>query len=61
DNKWKTTFVTGLPDGKYCDVVTGKKSGNACTGKIVTVRGGKLTNYGVGQHNAIAIHVGAKL
>ncbi|KAG8949094.1 hypothetical protein FRC04_009040 [Tulasnella sp. 424] len=61
DNKWKTTFTTGLPDGKYCDVITGKKSGSSCTGKIVTVKGGKLTNYGVGQHNSVAIHTGAKL
>ncbi|KAG8911111.1 hypothetical protein FRC01_005921 [Tulasnella sp. 417] len=59
--KWKTTFTTGLPDGKYCDVFSGKKSGSSCTAKVVTVKGGKLTNYGVGQHNAVAIHIGAKL
>lgn len=29
---WKKTFTTGLPDGKYCNVVAGAKSGKTCTG-----------------------------
>lgn len=32
-----TTLQTGLPAGTYCDIATGSKSGNSCTGGSVTV------------------------
>jgi alpha-amylase len=28
---------TSLPGGTYCDVISGEKQGNSCTGKTVTV------------------------
>jgi alpha-amylase len=31
------TLQTGLPQGAYCDLVTGRKAGNSCTGTKVTV------------------------
>lgn len=58
---WKKTFTTGLADGTYCDVYSGKKNGKTCTGKSVTVKSGKLSNYSVPGHTAVAIHTGAKL
>lgn len=61
DAAWAKTFTTGLADGKYCDVYSGKKSGTTCTGKTVTVKSGKLTGYSVPGHTAVAIHTGAKL
>ncbi|GLG97162.1 Alpha-amylase [Gryllus bimaculatus] len=30
-------YKTGLPQGTYCDLISGLKSGSSCTGKIVTV------------------------
>ena len=30
-------FQTGLTAGSYCDIISGTKSGNSCTGKSVTV------------------------
>ncbi|KAK7873305.1 hypothetical protein R5R35_011364 [Gryllus longicercus] len=31
------TLQTGLPQGTYCDLISGLKSGSSCTGKSVTV------------------------
>jgi len=54
-------FQTCLPPGIYCDVMSGSKSGGACTGKNVTV--GKSGNSAiVFESNAadgvFAIHLG---
>ncbi|XP_055692016.1 alpha-amylase 4N-like [Lutzomyia longipalpis] len=54
---------TDLPDGVYCDVITGEKNGNECTGKVVIVSKRKAAvilraddDYGV-----LAIHSESKL
>ena len=34
---WTKTFQTGLPAGKYCNIVHGQLSGSSCSGDTVTV------------------------
>ncbi|KAF7328520.1 Alpha-amylase [Mycena venus] len=34
DAAWNTTFVTSLPDGAYCDVITGSSQSEACSTSI---------------------------
>ncbi|EKM53319.1 glycoside hydrolase family 13 protein [Phanerochaete carnosa HHB-10118-sp] len=58
DAVWTTTFATSLPDGTYCDVISGISSSGVCTGTAFTVSDGKFT-AGVQARNAIAIHSGA--
>ncbi|KAJ6476448.1 glycoside hydrolase [Mycena vitilis] len=58
DSAWSATFTTSLPDGAYCDVISGKSSGGACTGSGFTVASGKFTAT-VPARSAVAIHTGA--
>ena len=55
---------TGLPAGTYCDVISGEKEGNTCTGEQVYVSGDGIARFHV-SNNAedpfVAIHVNAKL
>jgi len=55
---WTATFTTSLPNGNYCDVISGVSSGGECTGTGVTVSGGTWTGT-VPGNGAIAIHTGA--
>ncbi|KAJ7839161.1 glycoside hydrolase [Mycena olivaceomarginata] len=57
DSAWTATFTTSLPNNAYCDVISGKSSGGACTGTGITVSGGKFTAT-VPARSAIAIHTG---
>ncbi|KAF7292118.1 Alpha-amylase [Mycena indigotica] len=59
DSAWTATFTTSLPNGNYCDVISGKSSNGACTGTGFTVSGGKLTAT-VPARSAVAIHTGAQ-
>uniref|UniRef100_A0A8B9UUP1 alpha-amylase n=1 Tax=Anas zonorhyncha TaxID=75864 RepID=A0A8B9UUP1_9AVES len=55
---------TGLPAGTYCDVISGQKEGNACTGKQVYVSGDGTANFQISNTDEdpfVAIHVDAKL
>ncbi|XP_053929627.1 pancreatic alpha-amylase-like isoform X2 [Cuculus canorus] len=55
---------TGLPAGTYCDVISGQKEGNKCTGKEVYVSGDGMANFDISnsaEDPFIAIHVDAKL
>lgn len=57
-------LFTGLPAGTYCDMATGEKAGNGCTGKSVTVGGDGYAQFEIAsgsQEMFIAIHVEAKL
>jgi len=58
DSAWSTTFATSLPNGAYCDVISGKSSSGACTGTGFTVSGGHFSAT-VPARSAIAIHTGA--
>ncbi|KAI9067762.1 carbohydrate-binding module family 20 protein [Trametes sanguinea] len=59
DADWSTTFETSLPDGSYCDVVSGTSSNGSCTGSSFNVSSGSLTAT-VPARSAIAVHTGAK-
>ncbi|XP_053806670.1 pancreatic alpha-amylase [Vidua chalybeata] len=55
---------TGLPSGTYCDVISGQKENNKCTGKQVFVSGDGKANFQINtdaEDPFIAIHVDAKL
>ncbi|XP_035393342.1 pancreatic alpha-amylase-like [Cygnus atratus] len=59
-----TDLQTGLPAGTYCDVISGQKEGNACTGKQVYVSGDGMANFQISNSDEdpfVAIHVDAKL
>ena len=52
---------TGLPPGKYCDVISGEYSGGICTGEIVLVGDSGLASISIdGNRNVpvLAIHIG---
>nr|QDD69459.1 alpha amylase precursor [Cupiennius salei] len=55
---------TGLPEGTYCDVISGNKDGNQCTGRSVAVSSSGHAQIFVDnawEDPMIAIHVEAKL
>lgn len=52
---------TCLPAGTYCDVISGSKNGNSCTGKSVTVGNDGRANIYLGANEfdmIFAIHRG---
>jgi len=56
DSAWNTTFSTSLPDGLYCDVISGTNSSSGkCTGISVTVSKGSF-DTSVSPRSAVAIH-----
>lgn len=55
-----TDFATSLPDGTYCDVISGELAGGACTGASYEVSGGTLTAT-VPAGGVMAVHVGARI
>ncbi|KAI0795076.1 glycoside hydrolase [Abortiporus biennis] len=58
DSIWTATFTTSLPDGSYCDVISGSASSGSCTGLSFTVSSGTFS-ASVPARSAIAIHTGA--
>lgn len=54
---------TGLPDGTYCDIISGSYINGSCSGKTVSVNGGQAyVQIASGDYEAVvAIHVNAKL
>ena len=58
------TIQTGLPSGTYCDVNSGYKQNNSCTGRTVTVNGDGTARIQITYYNedpVIAIHINSKL
>jgi len=55
DSDWKAAFSTSLPDGQYCDVISGTNSSGTCTGTTITVSQGSFTGT-VPARSAVAIH-----
>lgn len=51
-------YTTGLPDGVYCDVITGGAETGGCNGTAVTVSGGTAT-VTIPAGGAVAIDVDA--
>ncbi|MFB9906537.1 alpha-amylase [Allokutzneria oryzae] len=55
------SFRTPLPAGKYCDVIHGDFAGGRCTGPVYTVDSGGWFRADVAAHDAIALHVNARV
>lgn len=55
---------TGLPEGKYCDVISGDKKDQVCSGKTISVnKDGEVDVYipSYADNPMIAIHANSKL
>lgn len=58
------TLQTGMPEGIYCDIISGNKIGNSCTGATVTInsaRKGHLFLAGDAPDGVLAIATWSKL
>lgn len=58
------TLQTGLPAGTYCDVISGQKEGNGCSGIKIQVNGDGTAYFQISnsaEDPFVAIHVDAKL
>jgi alpha-amylase len=58
------TLKTGLQGGTYCDIISGNKQGNSCTGKTITVGNdgnAKIYIKYFEEDPVIAIHADVKL
>ncbi|MDO3687650.1 alpha-amylase family protein [Micromonospora sp. C28ISP2-4] len=55
------SYYTGLPAGRYCDVIHGTFGNGTCSGPVITVDSSGWFAANVPAHDAIAIHIGAKL
>ncbi|MFF5171810.1 alpha-amylase family protein [Micromonospora sp. NPDC000089] len=55
------SYYTGLPAGRYCDVIHGDFANGSCSGPVITVDGSGWFAANIAAHDAVAIHVGAKL
>jgi alpha-amylase len=53
------SYPTGLPDGAYCDRITGGATGSGCAGTTVTVSGGRAS-VTIPAGSAVAIDVNAR-
>jgi hypothetical protein len=40
DSAWDASFSTSIPDGKYCDVISGTGSPGKCTGTTCVLLAG---------------------
>lgn len=52
---------TGLPEGTYCDVISGNYADCSCTGLVVNVREDKTSDFfisSISQNPVVAIHIG---
>ncbi|CAG0886066.1 unnamed protein product [Cyprideis torosa] len=61
---WTGSFETTLPQGVYCDVISGVKEDGGCTGKTVTVDAGGVASIDIPADEPvpmIAIHIGSEL
>ncbi len=58
--KW---FYTGLPEGKYCNVVKGymQNDRRGCSGEVIYINSHGWTEFKVPAIDAAVIHLGAKL
>jgi alpha-amylase len=54
-------YFSNLPAGRYCDVIHGDFTNGSCTGPVITVDSGGWFQVDVRAHDAVALHVGAKV
>lgn len=59
DTPWTSSFSTSLPNGIYCDVLSGSMSNGSCSGKNATVSDGSF-NATIYPRNALALHTTAE-
>ncbi|XP_068633517.1 alpha-amylase 2-like [Battus philenor] len=58
------TLKTGLPQGEYCDVITGKKQFNGCTGNKILVKENGIADIYISnsaEDMHLAIHIGEEV
>ncbi|MGS2615902.1 alpha-amylase family glycosyl hydrolase [Micromonospora sp. LZ34] len=55
------SYHAGLPAGRYCDVIHGTFANGTCSGPVITVDGNGWFAAHIPAHDAVAIHVGARL
>lgn len=54
-------FQTGMPEGVYCDVISGDFDGTYCSGPTISVDQNGNADFNVFFRNGSAIHIDAKL
>ena len=54
-------YHSNLPAGRYCDVIHGDYTGSGCTGPVITVDANGWFPANVPAHDAVAVHIGAKI
>lgn len=57
-NESVITLNVCLSQGDYCDVISGKKDGDTCTGKIISVDEKGKSVITISAQSVIAIHSG---
>ncbi|XP_025110828.1 alpha-amylase-like isoform X2 [Pomacea canaliculata] len=58
------TLQTGLPQGQYCDIISGNLDGGSCSGNTITVGGDGRAHFRISSSSedpVVAIHIGAKV
>ncbi|MFI9642549.1 alpha-amylase family protein [Micromonospora sp. NPDC051925] len=55
------SYYAGLPAGRYCDVIHGDFASGSCSGPVITVDSTGWFAANVPAHDAVAIHVDARL
>jgi alpha-amylase len=55
------SYHSNLPAGRYCDVIHGDHVGGGCTGPVLTVDSGGWFRADIPAHDAVALHIGAKI
>jgi alpha-amylase len=54
-------YQSNLPAGRYCDVIHGDHTGGSCTGPVITVDSSGWFQADLPAHDAVALHIGAKV
>ena len=56
-------FATGMPDGAYCDIISGDPTDSGCTGATINVSGGRafISIDGGVEDPIVAFHVGKRV
>jgi alpha-amylase len=54
-------YHSNLPAGRYCDVIHGERTGGSCTGPVITVDAGGWFPADIAAHDAVALHIDARI
>ncbi|GIJ25597.1 alpha-amylase [Micromonospora qiuiae] len=55
------SYYTGLPAGRYCDIIHGTFTNNTCSGPVITVDANGWFSATVPARDALALHTNARL